>query len=207
MRRLLDCTLTVVVAVVVAVPPSAAAEPQLMSQDFIDQGWLELFDGQSLLGWQTIGEAEWNVADGAIFTQGEKPGWLMTTAECGNFELHVEFKAPAKTNSGIFLRTVLHPTDPTKDCYELNIAPRDNPFPTGSLVGRRTAQAPLDLWNGAWHTFEITANGGKFVIHCDGRMILQYDDPSPIRRGHVGLQSKAGEVSFRNIRLREIGGN
>ncbi len=37
--------------------------------------------------------------------------------------LHVEFKAAKRTNSGVFLRTPLKPTDPAKDCYELNIAP------------------------------------------------------------------------------------
>ena len=36
----------------------------------------------------------------------------MTGAEFANYELHVEFQAPATTNSGIFLRTPLKPTDP-----------------------------------------------------------------------------------------------
>ena len=42
--------------------------------------------------------------DGTVATNGDKPGWLMTTTEWGDFELHVEFKAPAATNSGIFFR-------------------------------------------------------------------------------------------------------
>ena len=69
----------------------------------------------------------------------------MTTVDFADYELHVEFKAPATTNSGIFLRTPLEPKDPAKDCYELNIAPQDNPFPTGSLVGR-IKQTSSDLF-------------------------------------------------------------
>ena len=68
-----------------------------------------------------------------------KPGFLMTTTEWADYELHVEFQAPPQTNSGIFLRTPLKPTNPASDCYELNIAPPDNPFPTGSFVGRQKA--------------------------------------------------------------------
>ena len=122
-----------------------ADEPQLLPQELLDDGWISLFDGETLYGWQKVGEAEWEVADGVVSSEGDKPGWLMTTTEWGDFELHVEFKAPASTNSGVFLRTALEPTDPTKDCYELNIAPPDNPFPTGSLVGRRTRESNLGV--------------------------------------------------------------
>ena len=181
-----------------------AAEPQRLPQELLDHGWAELFDGKTLSGWQPTGDAEWIVADGAIVTKGDKPGWLMTSGEWANFELHVEFKARATTNSGVFLRTVLEPTDPTKDCYELNIAPRDNPFPTGSLVGRLKTPILLAVGDGAWHAFDVTADGGKVSIYCDGKLVLGYDDPAPLRGGHIGLQSKQGEVAFRNIRIREI---
>jgi hypothetical protein len=129
--RFLSCCLTGIAALVAAAVPSTAAEPQLLSQELIDQGWVELFDGETLFGLQRVGDAEWQVEDGTVTTQGDKAGWLMTTTEWGDFELHVEFKSPAATNSGVFLRTASSPTDPTKDCYELNIAPKDNPFPGG----------------------------------------------------------------------------
>ncbi len=97
-----------------------------------------MFDGETLFGWKPVGEAKWEVVDGEIRTSGEKPGFLMTTTRWADYELHVEFKADPKTNSGVFLRTALKPTEPAKDCYEVNIAPQDNPFPTGSHC--RTAE-------------------------------------------------------------------
>ena len=112
------------------------------------------------------------------------------------------------TNSGVFLRTALDPKDPTKDCYELNIAPADNPFPTGSLVGRRKLALAAEDFPAAdrWHAFDVTATGGRWTVALDGRRLLEYVDPAPLVSGHIGLQSKQGPVSFRNLRMRTIVG-
>ncbi|MGE3641838.1 MAG: DUF1080 domain-containing protein [Pirellulales bacterium] len=185
--------------------PASHAEPQLLPQDLLDQGWIELFDGETLYGWRQVGKAKWSVANGAVSTDGSKPGWLMTTTEWADFELHAEFKAPATTNSGIFLRTALEPTDPTKDCYELNIAPPGNPFPTGSLVGRAKAASLSPASSDDWHSFDVRAYGGTIAIRLDGESVAAYTDPSPLRRGRIGLQSKEGAVAFRNVRLRPLG--
>jgi 3-keto-disaccharide hydrolase len=181
-----------------------AQEPQILPRQLLDDGWIELFDGTTLFGWQTVGDARWFADRGVVSTTGDKPGWLMTTAPWGDFELHVEFKAPAETNSGIFFRSTLEPTDPTKDCYELNIAPQENPYPTGTLVGRAKKKS-IDVGDGEWHSFDVTANAGKFTAYCDGNPVLEYDDPTPIGRGHVGLQAKEGPIEFRNVRLKPLG--
>jgi hypothetical protein len=179
----------------------------LLSQELLDQGWIQLFDGQTLFGWQPTGEAKWEVVDGEIRTAGDKAGFLASTTEWADYELHVEFRAAERTNSGIFLRTPLQPSNPASDCYELNIAPPDNPFPTASLVGRQKAAFPEDAFPAAdqWHTFEVTAEGGSITIVLDGERVFEYGDPSPVRLGHINLQSREGPVAFRNVRLRPLG--
>src|SRR5262245_17264539 len=102
---------------------SDAQEPQLLSRELLDERWIELFVGTRLFGGEQVGDAKWAADRGEVSTTGDKPGWLMTTSPWGDLELHVEFKAPAATNSGIFFRSAIEPTDPAKDCYELNIAP------------------------------------------------------------------------------------
>ncbi len=207
-----------VVVLLVAGCCAVGAEPKLLSWKLLDDGWISLLDGQTLYGWQPVGDAKWAVVDGEIRTSGEKPGWLMTTTRWADYELHVEFKADPKTNSGVFLRSALKPTDPTKDCYEVNIAPRDNPFPTGSLVGRKkclgviasngsslTVAKPLRVWDGKWHSLDVRVDGDTFSVNCDGGMVLNYRDSRPIRIGHIGLQSHEGPVAFRNLRLRPTG--
>ncbi len=205
--RLDWCWLSIVFTFAVAIANAVPGEPQLLSQELLDAGWIELFDGETLYGWQRTGETEWRVDDVAIVTSGDKPGWLMTTTEWANFELQLEFKAPAGTNSGVFLRSALEPIDPTKDCCELNIAPLDNPFPTGSLVGRRkaTPRALALATPGEWHTLFAEFDGRGWEVAVDGHYVVKYLAPPSLARGHIGLQAKEGEVAFRNIRLRPLG--
>jgi len=190
------------------VPSVVVGQPaDLLSPAQRSAGWIELFDGHSLFGWHPTSEANWKVSDGTIrVTEGE-PGFLMTTTEFANYELHVEFQAAAGTNSGIFLRTPLVPTDPQQDCYELNIAPPDNPFPTGSLVGRVPVGSVARVTSGEppWHKFLVRADGAHIVVYLDGQPVVDYRDPHPVLRGRIGLQFREGPVAFRNVRLRPVG--
>ncbi len=38
----------------------------------------------------------------------------------------------------------------------------------------------------------------------DGQKVLEYEDPQPLARGHLGLQFNEGKVAFRNIRLKPL---
>ena len=109
---------------------------RLSNEELLD-GWISLFDGETLYGWRNESNADWRVENNAILVEKGKPGLLRTSAQFDNFLLRVEFRAPAKTNSGIFIRTSPNPIDPASDCYEINIAePSVSPFPTGSIVKR-----------------------------------------------------------------------
>lgn len=180
-----------------------AAKPNTLTADELAEGWLLLFDGQTDYGWEKGSEANWEVADGVIRVSSGKPGLLCTTTEFADYELKVDFRSPANTNSGIFLRTPLNPKDPQSDCYELNIAPQDNPFPTGSFVARQKAKAvtPSD----DWQTFTVSAVGGEFNVKLNGEDVLRYIDKSPIVKGRIGLQLNSGQVEFRNIKLKPLG--
>jgi hypothetical protein len=194
------------VGVLISFSNTVSAEPRLLPQELLEQGWIQLFDGETLYGWRPTGEAEWEVVDGEIHTAGDKAGFLASTTEWADYELHVEFRAPARTNSGIFLRTPVQPMNPASDCYELNIAPPDNPFPTASLVGRQKASLTEEKVPAAdrWHTFNATLAGDSVTIVLDGERVLEYRDPSPVRIGHVNLQSREGPVAFRDVRLRPL---
>jgi hypothetical protein len=182
------------------------AEPELLPRELLEDGWVQLFDGETLYGWQPTGEAEWEVANGEIRTGGERPGFLTTTTAWADYELQCDFRAAPDTNSGVFLRTALEPKDPARDCYELNIAPLDNPFPTGSFVARQKTELPSDRAPAPdeWHTFRLTVWAGWIIAELDGQRVADYTDATPIRIGRIGLQSNSGPVAFRNIRLRPI---
>jgi len=69
------------------------------------------------------------VEEGTIVADAGELGVLYTTTQFSNYVLHLEFAAEADTNSGILIHTPPHPNDPQGDCYEVNIAPADIPFP------------------------------------------------------------------------------
>jgi hypothetical protein len=180
------------------------AAENALSPEEIAQGWILLFDGQTTFGWEAASKADWRVEDGAIKVSSGEPGLLCTTSDFGDYELVVDFRAPPTTNSGVFLRTPLKPTNPQADCYELNIAgPGVSPFTTGGFVGRQKAEGAEHT--GRWQTFDVRAEGGHFTVKLDGRQVLDYTDPQPIGRGRIGLQLNSGPVEFRNVKLRPLG--
>jgi hypothetical protein len=184
-----------------AVTPVADA-PQVLSEQELAEGWIALFDGQSLFGWQAASAANWRVENGAIVVDSGEAGLLCTTTEFSDYELSLEFRCPAATNSGIFLHTPLKPADPARDCYELNIAGSDNPFPTGGLVGR--AKSAVEPRADEWQTFAVALQGGHVVVKLNGQLAVDYTDSQPLQRGHIGLQLNKGKVEFRRIRLKPL---
>jgi len=176
--------------------------PTELTAPQIEEGWISLFDQKSLFGWKPTSDAVWKVENGEIRIDSGQPGLLRTTSQFDDFELIVEFKANQGTNSGIFFRTSPKPNNVNRDCYELNIAPLENPFPTGSLVGRKKCEPTVTP--NQWHRFHVTANGPNIKVKIDGQEVLNYFDPTPIGRGYIGLQLNQGAIAFRNIALKPL---
>jgi len=186
------------------VAPAFAADGGLTSQQISD-GWVSLFDGKTLFGWQATSEANWRVESSEIRVDAGPAGWLMTTTEFADFHLHLQFKTSDKSNSGVFVRTNLAPEDPLRDCYEVNIAPLDNPFPTGSLVARQKVEADTSFSEEGWQTLEIFAKGPDVRVLLNGDQVCELNDPQPLLRGHIGLQFMEGPIAFREVRLKPLG--
>src|SRR5688572_3791039 len=162
-----------------------AAGPNQLTPAELSEGWILLFDGESLYGWEPSSPANWKAADGVIsVSEGEK-GLLNTTSEFADYVFKCDFKAPAATNSGIFLRTPVKPTDPAKDCYELNIAaPEVSPFSNGGFVQRQKATKYVEATS-QWRSYEVTLEGAHAVVKIDGETVLDWTDPAPLKRGRI----------------------
>ena len=170
----------------------------------VANGWIRLFDGHTLFGWEIAGKANWRVEDESIVVDQGEAGLLCTSMPWQNYELTLEFKADEATNSGVFLRTPLEPLDPAVDCYEVNIAPADNPFPTGGIVKRLKAK-DWDQKPEQWHTMRLVLDGSDLTVALDGEEVCAYSDPEILDAGRIGLQHNSGKIAFRNIRLRPLG--
>lgn len=185
--------------------PAAGDGLNALSPEELAEGWILLFDGESLFGWKAANDADWHVEHGAIVaTRGSKPGLLHTTSQWSDFALKLDFRCEARGNSGVFLRTSPNPPDRPGRYYEFNIADwGTNDWPTGSLVHHKKTTEPFD--GDDWQSMELTADGGHFSVTIDGKPALDFVDPRPLGRGFIGLQWRKGRIEFRNIKLRPLG--
>jgi hypothetical protein len=170
------------------------------------QGWIRLFDGHTLFGWEIAGAADWRVEQGSIVVDSGEACLLCTSMPWQDYELKLEFKADEQTNSGVFLRTPLEPEDPATDCYEVNIAPPDNPFPTGSVVKRKKADSLTSpATAGQWRSMLLRLEGRRLQVTVDDQLVCDYSDEVGLAAARIGLQHNQGRVEFRNVLLRPLG--
>jgi hypothetical protein len=177
-----------------------------LSAEQLEQGWVRLFDGLSLLGWEDFGAANWRVEQGTIVADSGETGLLGFPLRLDDFEIQLQFQAAANTNSGLFLRTPKQPTDPQQDCLEVNIAPPENPFPTGSLVARlrpTDTDFPTHHW-GQWHHLHVRLQANHVQVRLDGQTWVDQQIPHLPPDGYIGLQFREGPIAFRDILIRPL---
>jgi hypothetical protein len=163
---------------------------------------IKLFSGTDLKGWHAMGENQW-VAKGGIL-QSPRPGSNLVTDQTFNdFKLHIEFRYPKESNSGVYLR----------GRYEVQVADNKGSEPLkdyfGAIYGFIAPNEMVAKDAGEWQTYDITLVGrivtvvanGKTVI-CDqeipgitgGAMDSKEGEPGPIF-----LQGDHGTIEYRNI--------
>jgi hypothetical protein len=202
------CALIVAAGRMLAAEPghdgSVVPRPPLSPAELAD-GWISLFDGQSLYGWQANSNMNWTVRDGAIHADRGKAGLLLTTFELADYEFRCDYRLENGGNSGIFLRTPFSPKNPAKDCYELNVCDSHPAFPTGSIVGRKKADGKF-RGEGEWMTMFARVEGNRITARLNGQPVVDFTDDSPyrLRLGRIGLQMNGGAVEFRNVCVRPL---
>ena len=86
-----------------------------------EEGFVSLFDGKSLTGWNLMNGAKFVVEDGVIkHTDGH--GWLRSDKQYADYQLHVEFRfLKPKQDSGVFLRAGMEGKDWPDQKYEVQM--------------------------------------------------------------------------------------
>ena len=76
-------------ALVLSVVQAGEAKTEIPKADA--DGWITLFNGKDLTGWEGL-EGHWSVVDGAIQCRSGKGGTLFTEKEYGDFIVYFEYK-------------------------------------------------------------------------------------------------------------------
>ena len=178
--------------------------PKAVSQE---AGWVTLFDGKSLDGWDQVGESNWRVEDGAIVVDkmaGKEPGYLVSKKPYKNFIVRVEFWPSDDANSGIYFRCLDPKKITDRTCYEANVFDQrpDPSYGTGAIT-RYVEVSPMPKAGGKWNTYEVTANGRDITVVLNGQTTAKLRN-GMFDEGPIALQHGAGAIKFRKVEVKPL---
>ena len=195
--------------------------PYLRAQS---DGFVELFDGKSLDGWQVENSTGTNfsVRDGLLHVEGPD-GWLRSARQYGNFTLRVEVRFLSDdADSGVFLRAPGPASNIfirgwPANAYQVQVRDMSrnkttNPFWIGNLYRHRVAPGET-LFDGEaamravkptgeWQLFEIEAVDDRISVRLNGAAVtVARGIVNP--QGYIGLQGETGALDYRTVEIRE----
>jgi hypothetical protein len=177
-----------------------------------EAGWVALFDGKSLDGWEKVGKDDsvWEVKDGAISGSGPASMLVCTKGPYKNFRYRAEIKINDGGNSGLYFRTT--PKPGFTDGYEAQIdSTHRDPIRTGSLYGFCHVYQQL-VKPDTWFTYELEVRDDvwrgrkttRIKITVDGKELYEYlDFAQTYKEGHFAFQQHdpGSRVSIRKVEV------
>ena len=164
---------------------------------------IRLLNKNDLNGWQPMGSSnQWVVSDGVLSSP--KSGVnLRTSRTFGDFKLHIEFRYPKESNSGVYLR----------GRYEVQVEddygrePYSHRF--SGIYGFVTPSEIVARPAGQWQTYDITLVGRQVTVVANGKMVICNQEIPGITGGALDsnegepgplyLQGDHGPIEYRNI--------
>jgi hypothetical protein len=210
-----------------AIPLALAAEPNTLTEQEKSDGFVLLFDGNTLSPeyWGS-GIDGYPVKDGIFYCKG---GQLRTKKEYKDFVFRFQFKLVDGANNGVGIRA--GGGDPAYNGMEIqildNFSPNFKNLQPGQYHGsiyqvvasKRNAEKHDYLKpNGEWNEEEISAVGSHIKVILNGETIVDADIAKveldeKTRKAHYGLYRPQGQicflghgspVEFRNVRVKEV---
>jgi hypothetical protein len=161
----------------------------------------KLFNGKDLTGWHASGTNQWIVQDGVLKSPHSGAN-LITDEVFNDFKLHIEFRYPAGSNSGIYLR----------GRYELQIDNSgDEPYKDviSSIYGFIPPSEIADKGPNEWQSYDVTLIGRMVTVVFNGKTVICNREIRGITGGALNskegepgpiyIQGDHGPIEYRNI--------
>jgi hypothetical protein len=166
---------------------------------------VRLFTGTDVSGWRVVGGPnKWQAVNG-VLRNTQSGGNLVTDRRFSDFKLHVEFRYPKGSNSGIYLRGRYEvqvedsvPAEPMNDLL-------------GSVYGFLSPSEVVKAKPDEWQTYDITLVGRMITLVANGKTVLCNQeipgitggalDSNEGEPGPIMLQGDHGVVEYRNVIL------
>lgn len=163
---------------------------------------IKLFNGKDLTGWTALGTNQWVVENG-VLKSAKSGANIRTDKTFKDFKLHVEFRYPKGSNSGVYLR----------GRYEVQIEDSKGSEPwlggLGAIYGFLKPSDMVAKDAGEWQSYDITLIGRRVTVVANGKMIIQDQeipgitggalDSNEGEPGPIYFQGDHGAIEFRNI--------
>ena len=166
---------------------------------------MAIFNGKNLDGWQTFGAANQWVVENGIMKSPKSGANIKTSQTFNDFKLHVEFRVPVGSNSGVYLR----------GRYEVQITDGYGQEPSlidlGGIYG---FVKPLEMpakKAGEWQIYDITLVGRVVTVILNGKTTIYKNeipgitggaiDSNESEAGPIMFQGDHGPIEFRNITI------
>jgi hypothetical protein len=191
MKKILICAFPIFMSIVLY--SCVGGRQNTLTPEEEADGWVLLFDGQSLNGWRDYNGTRltepWHVVDGCIQAKGDGSdgsGYIVTDKEYANFELVWDWKLSKGGNSGMLYHVVERP--------QFKV-----PYVTGpeyQLIDEANFPEKLEEWQklgvdyamylpdkskmkvhpaGEWNTSKIVFDNGHVEHWLNGEQILEFD--------------------------------
>lgn len=163
-----------------------------------------LFNGKDTKGWHTEGENQWVVENG-ILKSPKSGSNLLSDNKYNDFKIHVEFRVPKGSNSGLYLR----------GRYEVQIVdskgqePEDGLF--AGIYGFLTPNEMAAKDASEWQTYDVTLVGRTVTVVANGKSVITTTiipgitggaiDSKEGEPGPIMIQGDHGPIEFRNITI------
>jgi hypothetical protein len=200
MSKYVNYAFLVMLVLALAGGPALGKEASLTRAEIKD-GWILLFDGESMFGLSQEGAATWRIADGSLLADGSGAGYLRTTSAFSDFVLKMDVRMPsAGADAAVYVRTGKDSV-PTDNGYQIRIGDGNPNWPAGSIVPRSKA-SPAHLQAGQWYALEVDAEGDRLTVMIDQKTVAQAKDASA-RSGYIGFKVGPGAaLEVRNLKLK-----
>ncbi|MFI7023767.1 lectin [Micromonospora sp. NPDC049900] len=181
-----------------------------------ETGYTTLYNG-STTGWSQAGPGSFTNSDATLTSVGGMGLYWYSAKQFTNYSLKLDWRLAGDDNSGVFIGfpPSSDPNSAINNGYEVQIDPTDAAdrttgavygFKSADLAARDAALNPA----GEWNTYELLVEGERLQVFLNGSKINDFTNTDPVRSlaGHIGIQNHGtgDDVSFRNIRIKELGG-
>jgi len=164
---------------------------------------IKLFNGKDLSGWHTTGKNQWIVEPGGVLKSPHSGSNLVSDKTFNDFKLHIEFRYPKESNSGVYLR----------GRYEVQVTDSKGLEPQkdllGAIYGFIAASEMVAKDAGEWQSYDITLVGRMVNVVCNGKTVICNREIPGITGGAINsnegepgpilIQGDHGPIEYRNI--------